>query len=446
MPFLPRSPQASLSGGSSQVIWNPEPPPNPAEESKWDSSQVKSCNLSWTSLPASAAISRRKRLEMPTCSAHPLLLSYHGLRITADSSTPPLLSDLDSTSKFVSQEFQFSSVTSTSGWDWTAGLVTSGVDRVIDVERLIPGFGPVEVSLSRLNTRRLRANGAARFHLGSGLRLSIGAKMDTVRSSIDRETAVPPSPDINERDTDAKVLPFIKLEASESARVPWQASIYSGWKPGGYTAFSEDPEKVRFLPEETWTIEGSVMSPGERTIKLAAYAARSRHTQIERSFNQTDYLVYNAATAHILGLELSAIHPITDDLIVSFRGSTVHAVFDTYVDPYTGIDFSGTTVPFLPNYDVNLALEYRRHLGLLAGVRIDLTGSTHYDESNIDLFTQGAYTTLEAWIGWRRKQAELIASGTNLTGSDHYTSIVPGVRHGVPTLQRPISIRCRWHF
>ncbi|MEZ5275894.1 MAG: TonB-dependent receptor [Opitutaceae bacterium] len=359
---------------------------------------------------------------------------------------PTLFSDLTNRTGFFSQEFQVESLDTSEDTSWTTGLALRGINRTIDVVRSIPGFGPIEWSKTDLNSRGLLANGAVRFKPISGMRPTFGLKVDVQESSMDRVSTVPPAPDVNESQTDTAFLPFLRLDGPIDAGMPWSVSLVSGWKPGGYSSFSDRANLVGFEPERTWTLEGSLASDKERTIEFTAYTTLSNDTQIERSFTETDYLVRNAESTHIYGAELTGHHELREHLTLSGRASWTHAVFYDYIDPFTGTDYSGKKVPYVPEYGLNLGLDYRPDLGFAAGVQIQVMGPVPYEESSDPTFTQDAWVTASAWAGWRWPRAEFTVTGTNLFNDEHWTSIVPGIYHGVPVLPRRLNARFRWFF
>ena len=358
----------------------------------------------------------------------------------------PLISDLTSRTVFLAQEFQLESIESADAFEWTAGLTLKGHDRTIDAVRVFAAFGPVEWSESDLGSRELLLNGAVRLQPVRGIRTTLGLKADWVRSSLDRISLVPPAPRVEKDRTDVAVLPFLRLDGPGDRGLPWSIALVSGWKPGGYSSFSDQPELVGFKPERTWTLEGTVAANREGALELTAYATLSNDTQVERSFTETDYLVRNAERTRIFGAELAGRHALGDDLTLSGRASWTRAVFDAYVDPFTGADFSGQRVPYVPEYGLDLALDYRPALGFAAGIQIRMSGPVHYEESNDPFYTQEAWISANAWLGWRWPRADLTVTGTNLFSDEHWTSMVLGLDHGVPVLPRRIGARFRWFF
>ncbi len=237
----------------------------------------------------------------------------------------------------------------------------------------------------------------------------------------------------------------------------WEANDHStvyansayAFKPGGFSAYADNPAHVPFGKETAWTTELGLRSDLlDRRLKtnLVAFYSAVDGYQVERSLTPTDFSVFNADAAEIYGAEFEASYSLTPSL--DFLGSIgwTHARLTNYVDPVSGRDLSGATAPFVPEFDAVAALDYHQDNGFFARVELVALGNVKFDDFNRDDFQQSAYALLNGSIGYRRDKWTLALYGSNLMDREYYTNMNPEVRTGAVGIPRELGVRLGLEF
>ncbi|HRQ88404.1 MAG TPA: TonB-dependent receptor, partial [Bacteroidia bacterium] len=239
--------------------------------------------------------------------------------------------------------------------------------------------------------------------------------------------------------------------------VDWQAAedhlIYANttyaFKPGGFSAYADDPAFVPFDEETAWTSEVGVRSNwlgGRAKTNLVAFYSRVDDYQVERSFTPTDFTVFNADEAEIYGAEFETTVEITPTL--DFLGSIgwTHARLTDYVDPVTGRDLSGATAPFVPEFDAVAALDYHLENGFFARLEMVALGNVKFDDFNRPDYQQKAYVLLNSAVGYRKDKWSVALYGRNLADKEYYTNMNPEIRTGAVGIPREYGVRVGVEF
>lgn len=284
----------------------------------------------------------------------------------------------------------------------------------------------------------------------------------TVTTSIDPVPGFPPFPSpaptmlhtvtpVSERSPD---LHFSDdwFHITPTAGIDWHVTddsmVYAktafAFKPGGFSAYADDPQYVPFGDERTWATELGVKSQwmdGRLITNLAGFWNETRDYQVERSFTQVDYAVFNAERARSYGLEFESKFEICPQL--DFLGSIgwTHARLTHYTDPVTGQNLDGVTPPFVPEMDATVSLDFHLAAGFFTQVSFTALGDTKFDDFNRSEFQQDAFGLLSASIGWRAKNWNIAAYATNLTEEEYYTNMNTDVRTGAPGAPREFGVR-----
>ncbi|MEN9401921.1 MAG: hypothetical protein RL091_624, partial [Verrucomicrobiota bacterium] len=133
-------------------------------------------------------------------------------------------------------------------------------------------------------------------------------------------------------------------------------TVASGFKAGGYSAYTGRSDLAGFGPQRSWTLEAAyatAVPASNLTYTARAYASRVTGYQIERSFAvpnsfSDEYLVVNAGEARVLGFELESVWQATRDVTVTVAASISHATLQDFTDPFTGSNYSGRRAPYAP--------------------------------------------------------------------------------------------------
>ncbi len=253
-----------------------------------------------------------------------------------------------------------------------------------------------------------------------------------------------PKQHISLQDEWVHFTPTVGLDLRLNDHILAYAKTTYAFKPGGFSAYADDAKYVPFDEEQTLSTEAGLKTEwlnGKLTANLAWFYNSVKNYQVERSFTTTNYAVFNAARARIYGLEFETRYAICPQL--DFLGSFgwTHARLTDYTDPVSGRDLSGTTPPFVPEFDAVAALEFHLEKGFFTRVEYLATGNTKFDDFNRSEFQQGGYGLLSASIGWRAKNWSVSLYGSNLTQEQYYTNMNPEIRTGAVGIPREFGVR-----
>ncbi len=326
---------------------------------------------------------------------------------------------------------------------WNIGAWLSSSRTAGDVNRAIPNLFPIEASSYRLRARTAALFGEIVFLSVGDLRLTAGARAETIEKNFDRSQTVPAAGHFTAKKTFDAFLPKLSATYALTPDTTASASFSVGTKPGGWSAFTDSAARAPFASERTVAFETGIDTAlADKKINLAvrAFAYAIRDYQIERSFTQTDYLVVNAPRARSLGAEFEAAwHPASAWTVAATLGLT-DVTLREFTDPFTGTSYSGKRAPYTPDFDANLSATYRPGSGWFAAGEVSLVGKTFYDESENPAFAQNSRTLAAARLGYETRHWRATLYGENLFDENYYTLIIPGVGHAVPAAPRTYGI------
>ncbi|HKB58373.1 MAG TPA: TonB-dependent receptor [Lacunisphaera sp.] len=350
-----------------------------------------------------------------------------------------------------SEEFKFVSdpkaaVNWRAGTFWSAGKMAGAFSRFF-------GSFPFESSVFRLQSHDLAVFGEMTFQAAPSLRVTAGVRLEDSRRKMDRIEYVPSSQVFALENEATAMLP--KLEASyvldRSTRL--FATLGTGCKPGGFSAFTGNRALSAFGPERTRTMEAGVTraTADQRlaaTVRLFWYDITGY--QIERSFATgaatDDYLVVNAPRARSRGAEIELTwKPLTGLTLATDLGTT-DVTLREFTDPYTQKNYAGNRAPYVPTYDTSLRADYQHPGGWFGGVEVNSNGRTYYTEGENLTFGQRAVSLVSARLGYHGGRYRVTAYGQNLTNRGYYSAITPGTGHGTPGAPRTFGIETSLTF
>jgi iron complex outermembrane receptor protein len=346
---------------------------------------------------------------------------------------------------------------------WQAGLFqmwteNSGVTRRSTLAPFGPGglFVPIlwENNTFDIEQLNLAAYGNLAWDLTEALTLDAGLRVDYHESEISRvQNAAAPVPGVTpvsgSRD-EWFVSPVLGLTYAVTPAVDLFFRSSVGNKPGGFTAYSNDPRFISFGRETNWSNEiGLEYDCPAHDLR---FGLRAFHDQIDDyQFNQgspftTDFVILNAGEVTASGIEFDAVWAPVEGLAIRGSAGYTDVEFDSFRDPYTGAVFNGNTVPFVPEYTGSLGIRYQLPCGFYAQAAARLAGRTHYDAANTPGFTQGSHVTCDAEIGYDAGHFSIALYGTNLFDESYYSFINPQIQAGSPGDPQQFGVRVRTTF
>jgi len=375
---------------------------------------------------------------------------------------PGNFSTLSQSQELWSQEFRFAGTLPDPSWQWNAGLYgsTSRIqgdgtrDFVVDLSGIGTGpFLPVQETTRHTIDERSFAGYAGLSHeVNETVTLHGGARIDWVERSLLRSKistiAAPAFADLSKDWTHVTPTLGIDWKLSDTQLVYAKTSYAS--KPGGYSAYVDDPAFVEYDEETSLASELGLKSSwmeGRLVSNLAAFHNDVDNYQVERGINpfSTDYAVFNAAEAETYGLEFAMQYEISPTLDFLSSIGWTHARLTDYTDPL-GTNLDGVTPPFVPEFDAAIGLEYHLENGFFARVEYIVVGDTQFDDFNREAFAQDEYGILNSVVGFRKEQWSVSLYGTNLGETEYYTNINPAVNAGAVGAPLEVGVKVGWEF
>jgi len=310
----------------------------------------------------------------------------------------------------------------------------------------VRSFGPsyvYESSRYRIDARDLAAFGEAAFQAGPALAFTAGLRAEHSRKTLGRHNLLAATA-FGRAEESGALLPKLGANYALTHGLALFASVGAGYKPGGFSGFTDNRALAAFGPERTKTIEaGLTHQTADQTLAttLRVFYYDIAGYQIERSFatgatTGDDYLVVNAARARSFGGELEAAwKPLAGLSLAAALGAT-DVTLREFRDPYSGVVYDGRRAPFVPALDASLRADYRHAGGLFAGADLSVTGRTYYTEGEEAAFSQRSYALLGAHLGYATGRWRVTVFGENLTDKEYYSAISAGTGHGTPGAPR----------
>ncbi len=243
-------------------------------------------------------------------------------------------------------------------------------------------------STNVLNKTSAAAFGEATLDLSSALSLTAGLRFSYDKASIDFARQAPSGFAFTGEEDYTSVQPKLSLGYQlESGRL--YALVARGYKPGGFNqAVTTPADAEAYDPETSWNYEvgGHVaFLDGAARLSAAAYYQEARDKQIYVGPVGVQVL-RNMGTSESMGLELELnLQPVKRfglDASLNWGRSE----FKRFIDPFTGIDYSGNRIPYAP--DVTGRVQARVDLAQWNDMRLTLIGGTSvtsrvwFDEAN----------------------------------------------------------------
>ncbi len=359
------------------------------------------------------------------------------------------------------QEFRFSSIEGGT-WDWAAGASYADIDVTGNTTRsfFIPlppefggGFAPVTTTTDySLNEESYGLFGQVSYNGIENVGVHLGLRGDQYDKSINRSAfgLSGPVPNIDESSEYSFISPRagIDFELSDSSLLYLNSGI--AYKPGGYSAFIDDPKLAEFDKEQSWTKEIGLKKRWFDDLvrtNIAIFHNNIDDYQVERSLVATDYAILNAEEARSYGAEIELSAEIFTGVTLEGSFGRTTTELTNYTDPISGTNLSGNKAPFVPELDASLAATYTHDTGLFARVELVHQGEIYFNDQNDTSFMENGFTVINATIGYRSESGyELSVFGGNLTDETYYVNITPDLNAGTVGLPQMIGIRARWEY
>ena len=356
------------------------------------------------------------------------------------------------------QEIRLTSAdTESSRFRWRAGafFLTSDIDGEATRTFIIPP-PPVAIPVRQDTIFSIQEDnfafyGSVSIMLGQRLQLQAGVRYDDDEKRIDRVRSDGLFPDRvvagGVKSTNAAAA--FKAAYSFSSNLHLFASSRSGFKPAGFSAFSDDPAIAQYGTEYAWTHEFGVHVGGPKGLFdmiINGFWTDIDDYQVERTFTFTDYLIVNAARSRVRGLEFECNSELIEGFNVNLAIGYSDFSFQQYRDPFSGQDFAGNRAPYVPEFTLSLGVHYAHPKGWFGRLDLRTFGETFFSGANVDSFRQANYAILNASAGFSGERLSFMVTANNLSDERYYTNIVTDLQAGVPGAPRQFGFRVAVEF
>jgi iron complex outermembrane receptor protein len=220
------------------------------------------------------------------------------------------------------------------------------------------------------------------------LTLTAGLRYESSKAYMDRRRifeieggdTVPLGSTFNDvEQTDSELLPRFALEYRFNPNLMAYGSVSKGYKPGGLNYRTDSAESLNFEAERSWNYEIGLKSSwfdNRLTANLALFTNQVDNFQVAVFDDSLVSSTVVNAGVRINGIELELkATPIKGlDLIAGI--GYADGDFTDYTNPLTGQNFDGNRLTYAPDYNYNLAVQYRSQGGIFA--RFELQGIGTY--------------------------------------------------------------------
>ena len=359
------------------------------------------------------------------------------------------------------QEFRFISDSELSSTRWTAGLFFLDSETNGDATRqfpvpaggfIPPGFVQTEQTIFEIERQNIALYINADTTLSDKVVLNTGLRFDENQSSIVRTKIStnnfnfpgPPEPGVDDSQSETKADGTIGLtiEANDTVDFIIRSSI--SHKPEGYSGFTSNPVFTRFNSEKLWSHELGINFTSEENRvsgSLMVFQNDTDDYQYERTVPfSTDFVVINAEEVSADGIEGKLVFNPSQGLFFDFQAGYTNAEFDKHRDSL-GVDVSGNSVPFIPEYTVRTGVRFELENGFFGSSSYTAYGKTYYDELNQGSFSQSSFGIWDAQIGYRHDNFSIAVYGRNLAEENYYQFINPEIQAGSPGAPQRFGLR-----
>lgn len=338
-------------------------------------------------------------------------------------------------SKSFTQELRLQSKSSDESFKWLLGLYYGDDDEDYKLEGKadsiladmmgIPLYTVIYDVSADIDAEDMAAFGVSTVRFfDNALGLTAGLRYERSKRSMDKEqTDYGSAPVVMDglEETFSELLPKVAIDYFLTDNIMIYASFAKGYKSGGFSYATNNPELVKFDPEVSTAYELGLKTEfpdlGLR-FNFAGFYTKVDDYQDRVQLDPFTVIQENVTEANIYGFELEALYAITDTLTLSaFLGYT-DAKYGEYIDPLTQANFEDNRIVLIPEYNSGAFLTYRDKLGIFARAEMQFIGSMYFDRANTK--KQNPYSLYNAKVGYEREKWDIYFSVKNITDEQYF--------------------------
>ncbi len=319
--------------------------------------------------------------------------------------------DKDNTYTKISQELRLDA--STDKIQWLFGLYYDNDQNEIDME--ISSIFPMMASKNRrdLNGEAYAAFGQISYAFTQRFRTTAGLRYEMQKKEYKNYIF-----GTEADDTWEEVSPKLALQYSWTPAIMTYASVSKGYRSGGYSTSTTDPQYASYDEEKLWSYEigAKTLLWGNRLmLNGSVFYMDITDMQVTEAVSAQRSYLANAAEASATGFELEMTAKLTDGLTLMGGLGYIDIEFDSFKDQ-SG-DYTGNKNPYAPNYTFNIGAQYRAQNGLYARADLIGYGEMYLDRANE--YKRDAYEIVNARIGYETEHLDIYLYGQNLFDKEY---------------------------
>ncbi|MCH6256040.1 TonB-dependent receptor [Puniceicoccaceae bacterium K14] len=334
--------------------------------------------------------------------------------------------------------------------NWEIGAYSQRRDISGETSRGIYNFFVFEQSEFSHTTEitALRANG--RIKINEALATGLGLRLENSSQELIRNSTIP-EPDSNEptpKDKNSLQGDYF-ISAKLSDNISSSVRMFLTEKAGGYSTYTSVEELIPFDRERSRGIElNTEWLNNEQTIGLdvSIYTTQIFGCQIERSFTESDYYVVNADEVRSTGGEMMLWWQANEDLNLQFSHAYTNTEFEHYIDPTTGVSYTGNQVPYVPRRSSSININYQINPIISLQNRWTFNSEVYFHEDNSSDLTAGDYSIGEIWLRYKKDSLGIDLGIRNLLDETYISFINAGVFQKVNGNPRQASVKLSLDF
>ncbi|MEM6736908.1 MAG: TonB-dependent receptor [Bacteroidota bacterium] len=355
----------------------------------------------------------------------------------------------DLTYQSIAQEIRLQS-TSKSQLNWTTGIFLyrneddrfdtfeNGTDGGMSNPMLAPLLPFNRFDETTIEQTGIAIYGQASYTLSDKFNLTAGIRFDYEEnnSSVDRSFSTPFFPEASfakAAEFDA-FSPKISLSYQVNKEVFLFANVARGFRPGGVNTLVSDPADAPFDPENTLNYELGVkttLMENRLKLNLTGFVVDYTDQQVFTLINLEQFITgtENIGKSRNIGAELESKWAVRRGLDLNLNLGYINTNIREYnpVDFSTGqeLDFSGRELPYSPEFNGNLNVNYilplSKKINLESSLDYNYQTDIFFDFANSEAINQEGYGLFNAQLGFTSKNLDFFMWGKNLTDEAYFS-------------------------
>ena len=271
-----------------------------------------------------------------------------------------------------------------------------------------------------------------KFTLTGGLRFDY----EENNSSLERSFSTPALPESafsQSAEFDA-FSPKVSLSYQANDNVFLFVNVARGFRPGGVNTLVSDPADAPFDPENTVNYELGIKTTlldNRLKLNLTGFVVNYTDQQVFTLISLENFIVgnENIGKSRNFGLEFESQWAVTRGLGINLNLGYLNTEVLEYnpIDFFTGqeLDFSGRELPYSPEFNGNLNVNYilplNKKINLEGNLDYNYQTDVFFDFANTDAVNQEAYGVLNGRLGMTSKNLDVFVWGKNITDETYFS-------------------------